>query len=198
MKTVTGLFDTHDAATSAVAQLEQAGVPSGDISIVSNNAATHRDHDNSNAADGAGAGAGIGALAGGAGGLLTGLGLIAIPGVGPVVAAGWLAATLAGVAAGALVGGAAGGIVGALTESGVPEEDAHVYAEGVRRGGSLVTARVEDDLVQRAEDILDSAERVEPATRRASYAEGGWTRFDENLDPYTPAKVDVENKRFGA
>jgi len=38
-------------------------------------------------AEGAGAGAGIGATAGGLVGLLTGLGLLAIPGVGPVVAA---------------------------------------------------------------------------------------------------------------
>jgi len=197
MKTVTGLFDTYDAATSAVAQLEALGVPSDDISIVSNNAAQQH-HDNNNTAEGAGTGAGIGALAGGAGGLLTGLGIIAIPGVGPVVAAGWLAATLAGIAAGAVVGGAAGGVVGALTESGVPEEDAHVYAEGVRRGGSLVTARVDDAFAQRAEDILDRSERVVPSVRRASYAEGGWTRFDDTLDPYTQLKMDEENRRINS
>lgn len=195
MKTVTGLFDTYDAATSAVTQLERLGIPSSDISIVSNNAA-HQHHDNTNTADGAGAG--IGALAGGAGGLLTGLGIIAIPGVGPVVAAGWLAATLAGIAAGAVVGGAAGGVVGALTDSGVPEEDAHVYAEGVRRGGSLVTARVDDELAQRADDVLEHGERVVPSVRRASYAEGGWTRFDDTLDPYTQLKIDAENKRINS
>lgn len=46
--------------------------------------------------------------------------------------------------AGAAVGGAAGGIVGALTDSGIDERDAHVYAEGVRRGGTLVVAKVND------------------------------------------------------
>jgi hypothetical protein len=75
---------------------------------------------------------------------LTGLGIMAIPGVGPVVAAGWLAATAA-------VGGAAGGLIGALTDSAVPEEDAHVYAEGVRRGGALVTAKVDDARAAQAE-----------------------------------------------
>ena len=99
MKTVTGLFDDNADAHSAVTQLEAAGVPSNDISIVSNNA-HHHDSSESKAAEGAGTGAGIGAVVGGAGGLLTGLGLMAIPGVGPVVAAGWLAATAAGVAAG--------------------------------------------------------------------------------------------------
>ena len=33
-----------------------------------------------------------------------------------------------------MVAASAAGI-GGLTESGVPENDAHVYAEGVRRGG---------------------------------------------------------------
>ena len=35
MKTVTGLFDNHADARSAVTELEAAGVPSKDISIVS-------------------------------------------------------------------------------------------------------------------------------------------------------------------
>ena len=55
-----------------------------------------------------------------------------------MVAAGWLVATAAGAAAGGLTGG----IIGALTQAGVSDEDAQVYAEGVRRGGTLVTARV--------------------------------------------------------
>ena len=68
-------------------------------------------------------------------GLLTGLGLMAIPGVGPVVAAGWLVATLAGAAAGGVTGGA----VGALTEAGISKDEADVYAEGLRRGGAVVS-----------------------------------------------------------
>ncbi len=56
---------------------------------------------------------------------------MAIPGLGPVVAAGWLVST----AALGVVGGMTGGIIGALTRSGVDEDDAHAYAEGVRRGG---------------------------------------------------------------
>ena len=85
-------------------------------------------------------GAGIGGALGGGAGLLAGLGLLAIPGLGPVVAAGWLASTAVGAAAGA----AAGGIVGALVDAGEPEEHANVYSESVRRGGTLVTARVAD------------------------------------------------------
>src|SRR6185437_13482826 len=101
----------------------------------------------SKAASGAGTGATTGAVLGGGAGLLAGLGMLAIPGVGPVVAAGWLVATLAGAGAGAAVGAAAGGLVGSLTAAGVPEREAHVYAEGVRRGSSLVTVRAGPDSI---------------------------------------------------
>src|SRR5215211_7590340 len=143
--TISRLYDSYADAKSAVARLEAAGVPNSDISIVANNSENwfsgdgkvDRDRDGvDNRAEGAGTGAGIGAGLGGAAGLLAGLGLLAIPGLGPVVAAGWLASTAAGAAAGA----ATGGVIGALTQAGVSEEDAHVYAEGVRRGGTLVTA----------------------------------------------------------
>lgn len=194
MRTVTGLFDDYSDASAAVSALESAGVRSDDISIVSNNA--DKRHGDSNAAEGAGTGAGIGAVVGGAGGLLTGLGLMAIPGVGPVVAAGWLAATAAGAAAGAVAGGATGGIIGAMTNSGVSERDAHVYAEGVRRGGTLVTAKVDDALAPEAEAILKRSNWVDPTARRAAYEEQGWTRFDDTLDPYDADQVEQERLRY--
>ncbi len=195
--TITGLYDSYGDAKAAVKALEDAGVPSDDISIVTNKAnGVDVEGQGNRAGEGAGTGAGIGALAGGAGGLLTGLGLLAIPGVGPVVAAGWLAATAAGAAAGAVAGGAVGGIVGAMVESGVPEVDAHFYAEGVRRGGTLVTARVEDENRASADAILNSSPRVDVADRRARYAEQGWTRFDETADPYTDEQIAGERDRY--
>lgn len=191
MKTVTGLFDTYDEAKDAVNRLEAAGFPSSDISIVSH----HRDGE-SNAGAGAGVGAGVGAAIGGAGGLLTGLGIMAIPGVGPVVAAGWLAATLAGAVGGAVVGGVAGGLIGALTESGVSEEDAHVYAESVRRGGSLVTARVPEERAVEADAILAGTARVDLVTRREVYTREGWQNFDPNAAPYTQEEIERERSRY--
>jgi hypothetical protein len=186
MRTVNGLYDNYADAQDAVGELEASGVPSADISIVANNTDDwYEDDERSDAAEDAGTGAGIGALVGGAGGLLTGLGIMAIPGVGPVVAAGWLAATAVGAVAGAAVGGAAGGIVGALTGSGVPEQDAHVYAEGVRRGGTLVTARVSDDLAPEAEQILGQSTAVDLASRRRDYEAEGWKAFDPAAPNYS-------------
>ncbi|KQV82150.1 general stress protein [Rhizobium sp. Root1220] len=197
MRTITGLYDSYDDAKAAVKALEDAGVSSDDISIVTNKAnGVDAEGQGNRATEGAGTGAGIGAVAGGAGGLLTGLGMLAIPGVGPVVAAGWLAATAAGAVAGAVAGGAVGGIVGAMVESGVPEEDANFYAEGIRRGGSVVTARVDESRVGSAEAILSSSRRVNVAERRARYSEQGWTRFDDTADPYTDEQIAAERDRY--
>src|SRR6478609_5866845 len=83
--TISRLFDDYGDAQRAVAQLRDAGVAEDDISIIANNADKWYAPD---LAGGAGKGAAIGAGFGGFGGLLAGLGLLAIPGLGPVVAAG--------------------------------------------------------------------------------------------------------------
>lgn len=190
MKVVTGLYDDYFTAQNVVSELEEAGIHSDDISIVA-----HNSHNDSSASEGAGVGAGIGAAVGGAGGLLAGLGLLAIPGVGPVVAAGWLAATAAGAVGGAVVGGATGGLIGALTNSGVPETDAHVYAEGVRRGGTLITVRVAEDKYDIATRILDQ-KNVNLEQRRSLYTEEGWEGFDDTAKPYTVEEIEAERMRF--
>ncbi|WP_421762211.1 general stress protein [Devosia sp.] len=185
MRTVTGLFDNRDDAHHAVSALKDAGIASDDISIVFN----HPEDAEDDVAEGAGTGAGIGAAVGGAGGLLAGLGMLAIPGIGPVVAGGWLLSTVVGAAAGAAVGGATGGLIGALTSAGVEEHEAHVYAEGVRRGGTLVTARVDDSLVDAANAILKDSRSVDVSERRQSYQDSGWDGFDETAEPYRPGQV---------
>ncbi len=197
-QTVTGLFDEYADAKRAVHDLEAAGVPHGDISIVANNAAgEHGGQGRAGAAgEDAGKGAGIGATVGGVGGLLAGLGLLAIPGLGPVVAAGWLASTLVGAGVGAAVGGAAGGLVGALTHAGVPEDHANIYAEGVRRGGALVTARVDEGYAPMAREILSGQRSVDLQARREAYASEGWSGFDGSAPVYTPDQVAVERQRY--
>jgi hypothetical protein len=204
MKTITGLFDTYADAERAVMALKNSGIADDDISLISRDSERLVDHADTSTADGVGVGSGLGIVAGGAGGLLAGLGMLAIPGIGPVVAAGWLASTLAGAAAGAVVGGTTGGVIGALTGSDISEEDAHVYAESVRRGGTLVTARVHDDRVVEAQGLLDQAGRIDAGARRQTYGEGGWSEFDPNLPAQDPKQVearqewdDRERRRIG-
>ncbi|MDQ2804425.1 MAG: hypothetical protein M3Y41_17730, partial [Pseudomonadota bacterium] len=69
--------------------------------------------------------------------------------------------------------------------AGVPEEHAHVYAEGVRRGGALVTVRAEDSQRAMVEQVLARYSPVDPDARAAEYRAGGWSRFDENAPAYT-------------
>src|SRR6202035_4751124 len=129
---------------------------------------------------GAEAGAAFGAIVGGTTGLLAGLGMLAIPGIGPVVAAGWLVTAALGAAGGAIAGGAGGGLIGAMISNGVSEEDAHIYAESVRRGGCLVTARVPDGKVASTQAIMARYRQVDSQTRGQAYRETGWSAFDEH------------------
>ena len=195
--TISRLYDSYESARMAVGRLEAAGVPHSDVSIVANNSdnwydGKDRDRDGvDDRAEAAGTGAGIGAGLGGAAGLLAGLGLLAIPGLGPVVAAGWLAATAVGAAAGA----ATGGIVGALTEAGVSKDDAPLYAEGIRRGGTLVSAKVPDGDRSRLDAVL-SPSSVNLQERSAAWAKSGWTGYDAASPPFAAEQVRKERELY--
>jgi hypothetical protein len=54
----------------------------------------------------------------------------------------------------ALLVAATGGVIGALTEAGLSKDDSETYAEGVRRGGTLVSARIQDADRTKVESIL--------------------------------------------
>ncbi len=206
IQTLTRLYDDHDDAMHVVQALEQAGVPHADVSLVANNADTRygagagtgttstgltSGDPAQGASTGGGTGASVGTLLGGGAGLLAGLGALAIPGVGPIVAAGWLVATLTGAG----VGAAAGGLFGSLTGAGVSEADAHTYAEGVRRGGNLVTVRADESMAGTVNAVLDGRTPVNPVARRAEYEQAGWKGFDSAAPAYTSEQVVTERKR---
>lgn len=189
-RTITRMYDRYADAQAVVTDLEAAGIPHDDISLVAN-ANAHGDGSalrsstgaagtragtasSSAAGTGAGTGAGVGAALGGGVGLLAGLGALAIPGVGPVVAAGWLVATLAGAG----VGAASGGLLGTLAGAGVGHDEANVYAEGVRGGSSLVTVRADETQAARVEELMNRHGPVDWQRRRTEYGPD-WTGFDE-------------------
>lgn len=193
MRTIAHMYDNYQDAVAVVNELEASGISHSNISLVANSDA-HGRHTSTEAATGGGdhpldpadrhdsdAGAGgkrgavLGSLVGGGAGLLAGIGALAIPGVGPVVAAGWLVATLAGAG----VGAASGGLLGSLTGAGVSHDEAHVYTEGVKRGGTLVTVRTEEGDASRAEEIMSRRNPVNYQERRLSYG-SDWKGFDEH------------------
>ncbi len=197
--TISRLYNSYSDAAKAVNDLEAAGVPHSDISLIANNSddwySTKKvDKDGDGAddrAEGAGKGAGVGAGVGGAAGFLAGLGLLAIPGLGPVVAAGWLAATAVGAAAGA----ATGGVIGALTEAGLSKDDAETYAEGVRRGGTLVSAKVPDSEKAKLEAILNRS-AVDVQARRTAWQKSGWKSYDPNAEPFSAEDIRKERSLY--
>lgn len=178
MRTIARLYDNYGDAAAVVNALEASGIDHSHISLVANADAHGRhttaavtgggtspvdpaDVDDTNSEAGAKRGAVAGAVVGGGAGLLAGIGALAIPGVGPLVAAGWLVATLTGAG----VGAASGGLLGALTAAGVSHEEATVYHEGVQRGGTLVTVRVDEADVARVESIMQQHGPVDWRTR---------------------------------
>jgi len=164
MRTISALFDTYDEVTAAVDGLSDLGVPGDDITVV-----TRRQDAMTKVAEGAGLGAAIG----GVGGILAGFGMFVIPGLGSVFGIGWLIPLLIGAAA----GGVAGGVIGSLTGAGIEETDAHVYAEGVSRGGTLLVARVHDDDASEARAVLLRCGAIDTNSRRSEYAADGWEGF---------------------
>jgi hypothetical protein len=201
VRTFTHLYDNYDEAVQTVQALEGAGVPHDDISLVANNVDSGTGTTDAAGTAGtagtdaepsrAGTGATLGTVLGGGAGLLAGLGALAIPGVGPVVAAGWLVATLTGAG----IGASGGGLLGSLVHSGVPEEHAHTYAEGVRRGGTLVTVRADESQAAPIQAILDGRASVDVAARGADYRQSGWKGFDEQAPAYSPSEVQAERSR---
>ncbi|HYP00906.1 MAG TPA: YsnF/AvaK domain-containing protein [Pyrinomonadaceae bacterium] len=185
-KTVIGLFDNRAEAQSVVQELLGEGFRRDDISVMSKKLEGHNNRQSETVAyveeDGEeqikdmAKGAGTGAAIGGLAGLLLSLTSLAIPGIGPVLAAGPLAAVIAGAG----IGATAGGLISGLTRLGVPEEDANYYAEGVRRGGTLISVESSDEQAERAVAIMKQHGAVEIDKRAAQWREEGWSGFDSN------------------
>jgi len=63
----------------------------------------------------------------------------------------------------------------ALKDLFLPEEDRSTYAEGLRRGGYLVTVRASNAQYERVIDILDDEGSVDLDQREAQWRAEGWT-----------------------
>jgi len=201
MQTLVALYHNFADAQSAVDELVRSGVDRTMISLVANNVTgeysryVDPDYDADDAVT-ADDGAAFGAASGGIIGALAGLGALAIPGIGPVIAAGPLIAALTGGAIGALAGAPTGGLVAGLIKThNVDAEDAEVYAEGVRRGETLMTVQVEDANVSRTRDILNRFNPTDVHGESSSWRNAGWSKFDESASPYTSTDVETYRTR---
>jgi uncharacterized protein (TIGR02271 family) len=73
----------------------------------------------------------------------------------------------------------------------LPAEDRYAYAEGLRRGGVLVSVRTEESDYERVLEILDRDGAVDFDKQEASWREEGWTGYQggEAAADSTMAKV---------
>ncbi len=185
MAVTTRVYDDYASAQAAMSNVNALGLSAVDVSLIGDEGFRNYDQGviqrdpvtgrvvtvtTEPDASGTSTGAGIGAVIGGGGGLLAGLGMLAIPGVGPVVAAGWLAATAVGAIGGAIAGGA----VGAIVDLGLPEEDAPVFSEAIRRGGVAVSVRFPEEHRNAVVTALDNTPSRSLEDRRIGYEAEGW------------------------
>lgn len=193
-KTIVALYDDIVVARQVVEDLVNADFERSSISLITNDAnnrfSHYLDEDFAPREDAvvASEGAGFGAVVGGLTGILVGLAALTIPGIGLAIAAGPIVAGLTGVVAGAVTGG----IVGALVKSGVPEDEAPYYAEGIRRGGTLISIEASDTL--RARDIMNRQGTINIHERFNLWQQEGWKGFNaesiENEDKYkSPVEI---------
>ena len=81
------------------------------------------------------------------------------------------------------------GIWASIKNAFLPDHDRHTYEEGVRRGGFLLTADVDDDAVGEAVNVLEEANTVDIDERAESWRSSGWD--------YAPAEAAATAASYG-
>jgi uncharacterized protein (TIGR02271 family) len=69
------------------------------------------------------------------------------------------------------------GLWSAIKSAFIPPEDSHSYEEGMRRGGYLLCARVDEDCADEAIRILDESDSVDLEERENSWRSEGWSPY---------------------
>lgn len=141
--TITAVFNTRNESAAALRKLEQAGFRKDQVTMLVSEE-TRGKHfgiaEKSKAGEGAVTGATIGGLTGALYLGLASAGVLMVPGLN-LVASGPLIGALAGLGAGA----ATGGLVGTLVGLGIPEHEAKIYEDTVRKGAILIAVEASDD-----------------------------------------------------
>lgn len=172
-KTITGFFRTQAEGERAQEALRNAGFERDQVSFVAGDTRGHQTPKIGPSVEDAGSEseAASDAWIGGVVGLAAGLVAVVLPGIGPLIAAG----PIAGAIGGLTMGAAAGGLIGLLKDHGISAEQAEFYAEGVRRGGALVTVHgIPEDREKDARQILDDNGAIEIERLADEWRTSGW------------------------
>jgi uncharacterized membrane protein len=152
MNATIGIYNSHDLAVDAVIKLKNSGFPVSELSIIGLMETEVMDKDQHvipkytlKLGE-----LGIGTLAGTTLGILTGIGVFAIPGVGFLFGAGAVIGAIAGFDVG-LIGG---GLASAMASLGVKDDNTKKYHDALVAGKFLVTVHGKGSDVNKARDIL--------------------------------------------
>lgn len=183
-QTILGIFENRVDADSTIDDLYAVGFDSKAISVMMKDSGNIREVHGAKGnavSEGIISGAATGGVVGGIAGLLIGIGAIAIPGIGALLIGGPLALSLGltGAAAttvsAAATGVIAGGIIGGLVGLGVPEEEAKVYEDKIKKGAILLAVAaspvIEEEVIEILEDNNATHIRTISAPENASIEE---------------------------
>lgn len=198
-RNVIAIFPDPARAEAAIAELVADGVPRDALCVVTHDAkqryrelATLSDAQRRSKAR---AGLGGGALLGAATGALIALGVSAVPGFW--IIGGPAASLLAGGGIGALLGGVAGGLGAAFDRMGIPEGPSLRYEEALRRGATMVAARVEDERARHVAALLERHGPVDVDRSAKRWEAAGW-RIGGRRRAYGPEVVERERQAWEA
>jgi uncharacterized protein YjbJ (UPF0337 family) len=82
------------------------------------------------------------------------------------------------------------GVWASIKNAFLPDHDRHTYEEGMRRGGYLLTADVDDDAVGDAVQVLEEANTVDIDERSQIWRSSGWD--------YPAAEAGLSSATLGA
>jgi len=88
-------------------------------------------------------------------------------------------------------------LISGLLHGGVPRTDAEMYAEGVRRGGTLLVCTLADDLATRAYDLLKRIGSIDITNRAETWKKSGWTGYGTGteMNLKSTAKTNLTTER---
>jgi len=192
-KVVLALYDHYADARAAVSEIMQAGVPGGDIALLANDSTGDHPSLSINPAyareqfdeDSQKQPRFItfGEVGIGLGGVLAFLATVN-PVTGP-----WFAnqATWIVVVAGAVIGGVIGVVAGFATGHDLSSADADLYSEGLKRGGTLVTAHVSEGDAAKIVGLLKGRGAAVVSDRPGDWSAEGWVSLDVGHAVEAPA-----------
>lgn len=150
MESQIAIYDTHEKAVDAIRHLSHQDFPMENVSLLGK-AEVIEDHIHIKSLDTikkapAMMGMGAGTILG----LLSGIGVFAIPGFGFIYGAGALVGIIAGLELGLIAGGA----ISLLSFTGLKQEEVVKYEEHLREGKFMVIVKGAEEEIEKAKRIL--------------------------------------------